>query len=58
MLEAFSMPRIDMIEWRPDDRNNVEVLNETPDMYRYFDATRQAEFLYDCVFNTLKGSAR
>lgn len=54
VLEAFSMPRIDMIEWRPDDQNNVEVLNETADMYRYFDATKQAEFLYDCVRQTIE----
>jgi hypothetical protein len=31
----------------------VEVLNGTVDFYRYFDATKQAEFLYDCVEDTL-----
>jgi hypothetical protein len=29
------------------------VLNETIDLYRYFDATKQAEFLYDCVVQTI-----
>jgi hypothetical protein len=33
--------------------HNVEVLNDTIDLYRYFDATRQAEFLYDCVEQTV-----
>lgn len=54
VLEAFSMPRLDIIEWRPDDNNNVQVRNETIDLYRYFDATKQAEFLYDCVWQTIE----
>ena len=34
-------------------RNNVRVLNETADFYRYFDATPHAEFLYACVERTI-----
>ena len=34
----------------------MDVLNETIDLYRYFDATRQAEFLYDCVVQTIEHS--
>lgn len=49
VLEAFSIPRLNYIDWKPGKDNNVVVLNETADLYRYFDATRQAEFLYDCV---------
>ena len=30
------------------------VLNETIDFYRYFDATKQAEFLYECVEETIE----
>ena len=41
------------IEWRSTPRNNVEVLNETADFYRYFDATPHAEFLYSCVEQTI-----
>ena len=52
-LEHYSKPRLDLIEWRPTDKNNVEVLNETIDLYRYFDATRQAEFLFECVEETV-----
>jgi hypothetical protein len=37
----------------PHERN-VEVLNETPDLYRYFDCTAQAEFLYACVRRTVE----
>jgi len=35
-------------------KNNVEILNETIDLYRYFDATSQAEFLYSCVQQTIE----
>lgn len=54
VLEAFSMPRLDLVEWKPDSNHNVEVLNKTIDLYRYFDATTQAEFLYSCVQQTIE----
>jgi hypothetical protein len=41
------------ISWRPPNRGNVEVLNETADFYRYFDATPHAEFLFECVARTI-----
>ena len=53
-LEAYSKPRLDFIEWEPTSSGNVKVLNETIDLYRYFDATRQAEFLYECVQQTVE----
>ena len=52
VLEHYSIPRLDLIEWRATQKNNVEVLNDTIDLYRYFDATKQIEFLYDCVLQT------
>ncbi|GAA4945458.1 Fic family protein [Algibacter agarivorans] len=52
-LESYSHPLLDFIAWKETDGHNVEVLNETIDFYRYFDATKQAEFLYDCVDDTL-----
>ncbi len=52
-LEHYSRPRLEVIDWRPTDRGNVEILNETIDLYSYFDATRQAEFLYECVAETI-----
>ncbi len=54
VLESYSRPRLEFVEWRPTPAGNVEVLNETIDLYRYFDATRQAEFLYDCVAQTIE----
>ncbi len=52
-LEHYSKPRLELIEWRPTEKNNVEVLNETIDLYRYFDATKQAEFFFECVEETV-----
>ena len=53
VLEAYSKPRLSFVEWRATDKGNVEVLNETIDLYRYFDATIQAEFFYECVHETI-----
>ena len=52
-LEAYSKPRLSFVEWRATDSGNVEVLNETIDLYRYFDATAQAEFFFECVHETI-----
>ncbi len=54
VLEVYSKPRMELIEWKPTPDNNVEVLNETIDLYRYFDATKMAEFLYSCVEQTIQ----
>lgn len=53
VLESYSRPRLEFIEWKPTSNGNVEVLNDTKDLYRYFDATQQAEFLYECVWQTI-----
>jgi Fic family protein len=54
VLEKYSHPLLDFIEWKETKDHNLEVLNETVDYYRYFDATHQAEFLYDCVNDTIQ----
>ena len=56
ILEQFSKPRLDLIEWRPTEKNNVDVINDTIDLYRYFDATNQAEFLFECVAETVSNT--
>lgn len=52
-LESYSQSILHFIDWKPSENNNVEVLNDTIDYYRYFDATAQAEFLFYCVNDTL-----
>ncbi len=54
VLESYSHTLLDFIEWDKTPNNNVSVFNDTIDYYRYFDATRQAEFLYDCVNETIE----
>jgi hypothetical protein len=53
VLESYSLPLLDYITWKEMENHNIEVTNNTIDFYRYFDATKQAEFLYDCVEDTL-----
>ena len=52
-MESYSHPLLDYIEWKETEDHNVEVLNQTIDFYRYFDATKQAEFMYECVEDTI-----
>lgn len=54
VLESYSSQMLPLIDWRPTQAQNVEVLNETANYYRYFDATAHAEFLYDCVAQTIE----
>jgi hypothetical protein len=52
-LQSHSGPLMPFIEWRPTPERNVEILNKTADLYRYFDCTEEAEFLYSCVRRTV-----
>lgn len=54
VLESYSHPLLDFIQWKQTADNNVEVVNATIDLYRYYDATKQAEFLYNCTADTIE----
>lgn len=54
VLESYSRPLLPLVEWRPTPGGNVDVLNDTADYYRYFDATAHAEFMYRCVEATVE----
>jgi Fic family protein len=56
VLEAYSKPRLEFVKWRPTTKGNIELLNDTIDLYSYFDATHQAEFLYECVQETIQNT--
>lgn len=53
VLRTHSSSIMDFIEWLPNVRGNVDVTNDTADLYRYFDCTESAEFLYRCVEETI-----
>lgn len=54
ILEHYSKQRLKFIDWRPTKSGNIEVLNETINLYRFFDATRHVEFIYECIENTIE----
>lgn len=54
VLEHYSRPRLDLTQWEVTPTLNVRVLNETRDLFRFFDATRQVEFLAACVRETVR----
>jgi hypothetical protein len=53
VLQHHSKPLMPYIDWKATTRGNVSVTNDTADLYRYFDATEAAEFLYGCVEETI-----
>ena len=54
VLEAYSARLLPVVQWKPTPQGNVRVLNDTGDFYRFFDATPQAEFLFECVRKTIE----
>jgi hypothetical protein len=53
-LKNYSGRLLPVIDWEPTADGNVNVLNDTGDFYRFFDATPHAEFLYACVRQTIE----
>ncbi|MCY4040314.1 MAG: Fic family protein, partial [Gammaproteobacteria bacterium] len=54
VLESYSKRLLPCIQWTPTSEGNVSVENETADLYRFFDATPHAEFLYSCAKRTIE----
>lgn len=54
VLEAYSTRVLPVVQWQPTPQGNVRVLNDTGDFYRFFDATPQTEFLFECVRRTIE----
>jgi len=57
-LTAFSGRTRPFVEYRMDEPQRMTVLNETKNLYQYFDATPQAEYLYECVAETIEKDLR
>jgi hypothetical protein len=54
VLESYSSRLLPCVQWEATPQGNVKVLNDTGDFYRFFDATPHAEFLYECVRQTIE----
>jgi hypothetical protein len=57
-LEGVSRPLFGFIHWSWSHDQELVVKNETIDLYRYFDATGLAEYLYDRVTDTVRRDLR
>jgi hypothetical protein len=53
-LEAFSQSIMPAIQWRWTPDSEIVVEHDTLDLYRFFDATAQAEYLYERVAETIR----
>ena len=54
VLKYFSRPRLALTRWETTPSLNVRVVGETRDLFRFFDATRQTEFLAESVVETIR----
>ena len=53
VLTSYAHQVLPLVDWRTTRRHNVEILNDTGNYYCFFDATAHAEFLYQCVEETV-----
>jgi hypothetical protein len=58
VLESFSGAINPFVEYSTDDDEQITVSNETADLYRYFDATQQTEYLFACIEDTISRDLR
>ncbi len=54
ILVQHTAPLMKMIDWEATENGNVKILNDTEDLYRYFDCTLSCEFIFECVEKTIK----
>ncbi len=57
-LNSFSSKIMLWIKYEMDDQQRLTVLNATDKLYRYYDATPQAEYLYEAVAETIRKDLR
>lgn len=57
-LESFSKSIMPLIDFISNDEASIEVLNKTVNLYRYFDATQMAEYLYECIEITIENELK
>lgn len=54
MHETFSGPVMELLQWNWTNGHEINVENETHNLYRFFDATLFAEYLYERVTETVR----
>lgn len=58
VLESFSRPLLSAIEWGWTSEHEIAVRSNSSPLYRFFDATPVAEYLYDRVVDTVRTDLR
>lgn len=58
VLDSYSRLVLPFIEYDLDEHGQMTVRNDTADLYRYWDATAFAEYLYGCVAETIEHDLR
>ncbi len=58
VLESFSRPILEFIDWRWGLNRNLLVEGDTRDLYRFIDMTAFAEYLHDRVAETVRHDLR
>ncbi len=54
ILVEHTKPLMSMIKWEATSTGNVRVVNDTSDLYRFFDITKSCEFIYETIEKTIK----
>ena len=54
VLERYSSSVLPFISYDLDEEGRLTVHNETASLYRFFDATPHAEYLYHCIEETIR----
>jgi Fic family protein len=57
-LESVSKAILPLVDWHWTEGREIEVENDTANLYRYFDATGLAEFLYGKTAETVRKDLR
>jgi hypothetical protein len=58
VLERYSSSIMPFIDYSLDAHGHMAIHNDTANLYRFFDATAQAEFLYECIDETIRRDLR
>ena len=53
ILVSHTSPLMGMIKWEATEKGNVKILNNTIDLYRFFNITKSCEFIYRLVERTI-----
>ena len=57
-LASFSSAIQPFVQYAMNAEEQMVVSNETADLYRYFDATTQTEYLFDCIEDAIRRDLR